>query len=148
MNHGFGPYHLELLMPGIVHPMLRRFREEFKRTQTHPKLTFAQFRILNGIRRGRNQVGMLAGHHFISQPAMSKMVEALVKAGMVTRGTHPEDRRKIELQLTPRALKTVKAIEGKVLTEIAQKISRLSAAEQKIVGDAIPLIASILAEGI
>ena len=51
---------LKLLLTGIVHPTLRLYREEFRRAPTKPALTFAQFRILNGIRRGRNQIGKLA----------------------------------------------------------------------------------------
>lgn len=137
---------LRLLLTGIVHPMLRLLREEFKASKTKPKLTFTQFRILNGIRRGRDQVGKLSEFHGISQPAMSKMVDGLVKSGFIKRVPHSTDRRQIELRLTQKGAASVKVIEDGVFERIGKRIAKLGASDQKAILDGISRVSAVLAE--
>ena len=135
---------LKLLLSGVVHPVLRLYREEFKQAELRPGLTFAQFRILNGIRRGRNQIGKLVDHHGISQPAMSKIVDALVRRGLVKRLPQAEDRRKIVLQLTPKAVTIVESVEQRVIERVARQVHKRSAREQQHIHEGLALISNVL----
>jgi len=64
-------------------------------------ISVEQFHILRFIRRGHGSVSELADARNISRPAISQGVDALVKKGLVTRTQNKEDRRYVELELTP-----------------------------------------------
>jgi DNA-binding MarR family transcriptional regulator len=64
-------------------------------------ISVEQFHILRFIRRGHCSVSELADARNISRPAVSQGVDALVNKGLVTRTQSKEDRRYVELELTP-----------------------------------------------
>ena len=64
-------------------------------------ISVEQFHILRFIRRGHCSVSELADARNISRPAVSQGVDALVNKGLVTRTQGKEDRRYVELELTP-----------------------------------------------
>lgn len=64
-------------------------------------ISVEQFHILRFIRRGYCSVSDLADVRNISRPAVSQGVDALVNKGLVTRTQSKEDRRFIELELSP-----------------------------------------------
>lgn len=62
-------------------------------------------RLLGGIRRNGSSVGSvgeIAKDFGISKQAASKLVDTLVIRGYIERGTDPEDRRRLTLELTER----------------------------------------------
>ena len=64
-------------------------------------ISVEQFHLLRFIRRGHCSVSELADARNISRPAVSQGVDALVNKGLVTRTQSKEDRRYVELELTP-----------------------------------------------
>jgi DNA-binding MarR family transcriptional regulator len=64
-------------------------------------ISVEQFHILRFIRRGNCSVSELADARNISRPAVSQGVDALVNKGLVSRTQSKEDRRFVELELTP-----------------------------------------------
>ena len=64
-------------------------------------ISVEQFHILRYIRRGDCSVSELADARNISRPAISQGVDALVNKGLVMRRQSKEDRRYVELELTP-----------------------------------------------
>jgi DNA-binding MarR family transcriptional regulator len=64
-------------------------------------ISVEQFHILRYIRRGHCSVSELADARNISRPAVSQGVDSLVNKGLVTRTHSKEDRRYVELELTP-----------------------------------------------
>ena len=64
-------------------------------------ISVEQFHLLRYIRRGHGSVSDLAHARNISRPAISQGVDALVNKGLVTRTQSKEDRRYVELELTP-----------------------------------------------
>jgi DNA-binding MarR family transcriptional regulator len=65
------------------------------------EISVEQFHILRYIRRGNWSVSELAEAKNISRPAISQGVDLLVNKGLITRTTNPQDRRYIQLELTP-----------------------------------------------
>lgn len=65
------------------------------------EITLDQFHILRHIRKGRGSVSELAEIQQISRPAISQAVDILVEKSLVSRRTNAEDRRYIQLELTP-----------------------------------------------
>jgi DNA-binding MarR family transcriptional regulator len=64
-------------------------------------ISVEQFHILRFIRRGSCSVSELADARNISRPAVSQGVDALVHKGLVARTQSKQDRRFVELELTP-----------------------------------------------
>ena len=64
-------------------------------------ISVEQFHILRFIRHGHNSVSDLADVRNISRPAVSQGVDALVSKGLISRTQSKEDRRYVQLELTP-----------------------------------------------
>jgi MarR family transcriptional regulator, organic hydroperoxide resistance regulator len=67
----------------------------------HYGITVEQFHILRHIRKGCCSVSELATVKQISRPAISQSVEILVEMGLINRQHNTEDRRFVQLELTP-----------------------------------------------
>ena len=67
------------------------------------EISYPQFELLRLIERtGRHQVREMAAFLGVSQAAASRSVDKLVRLGLVTRETQPDDRRAVSLYLTGR----------------------------------------------
>ena len=85
-----------------VPPMWGYIRAHIRAVATENyDISVEQFHILRFIRRGHCSVSDLADARNISRPAISQGVDALVNKGLVTRMQSKEDRRYVELELTP-----------------------------------------------
>jgi len=85
-----------------VPPLWSHIRAHIRAVATEKfDISVEQFHILRFIRRGHGSVSELADARNISRPATSQGVDALVHKGLVTRTQSKEDRRYVELELTP-----------------------------------------------
>ena len=64
-------------------------------------ISVEQFHVLRYIRRGNWSVSELAEAKNISRPAISQGVDTLVNKGLIARTPNPQDRRYVQLELTP-----------------------------------------------
>ncbi|GAB3411039.1 hypothetical protein GCM10027569_27260 [Flindersiella endophytica] len=64
-------------------------------------LSLAQFRILELVSRGTERSTHIASRLATSKPAVTMVVDGLVAAGLLTRGSRQGDRRVVVLALTP-----------------------------------------------
>jgi DNA-binding MarR family transcriptional regulator len=115
--------------------------------RSHPdvkELTFTQLRILLAIEYGKDQIGKLARSARVAQPAMSKIVDHLIRLGFARRDPHPTDRRKIRLSLTPRG----SAMTGRIRLKAAEKyvgaITDLSTTNRQKLVDGIAVIFDVI----
>jgi MarR family transcriptional regulator for hemolysin len=81
-------------------PKLMHLVRSEVRAVTSPGLTIPQFRVLANLNRGLNKVGEIAEHQGVSQPAMSKIIDGLVKRNLIRRQPSLNDRRAIDLAFT------------------------------------------------
>jgi len=65
------------------------------------EISVEQFHVLRHIRRGIRSVSDLATVKQISRSAISQSVDGLVEKGLISRHPHADDRRFVELELTP-----------------------------------------------
>lgn len=85
-----------------VPPLWGHIRSHIRTVATEKfDVSVEQFHILRFIRRGYCSVSDLADVRKISRPAVSHGVDAVVNKGLVTRTQNKEDRRYIQLELTP-----------------------------------------------
>jgi DNA-binding MarR family transcriptional regulator len=92
-------------------------------------ITVEQFHILRHIRKGQGSVSELAEAKQISRAAISQAVELLVVKGLVLRTTDRQDRRHVQLDLTPAGDALLDAIFDDTRRWMAGAFAHLSAAE-------------------
>ena len=92
-------------------------------------ISVEQFQILRHIRKGVRSVSDLAEAKQISRPAISQAVDILVEKGLISRRQSPEDRRFVELELTPHGDELLNAIFQKNRGWMREKLASLDAGE-------------------
>lgn len=85
-----------------IPPVWNTIKHNVRATATdHFDISVEQFHILRHIRKGIVSVSDLATERQISRPAISQAVDVLVDKGLIARGENAEDRRFVQLELTP-----------------------------------------------
>jgi len=95
------------------------------------EISVEQFHVLRHIRRGIRSVSDLATVKQISRSAISQSVDGLVDKGLITRRQHAEDRRFVELELTPSGDDMLNAIFDENRAWMIEKLSALSPEEHE-----------------
>ncbi|MFH1018103.1 MAG: MarR family transcriptional regulator [Pseudomonadota bacterium] len=129
-------------LPSCMHKIVVRIRTSQKRG-----MTFPQFRILGGIAHGLKHVMEMATLHGVSQPAMSKMVNGLVKRGFVERLPRGGDRRKIELALTRKGRRAFLGTRKGVEMQLEHRISNLTPGEKSDLARGLAQLRNLFLDG-
>ncbi|MHB9110246.1 MAG: MarR family winged helix-turn-helix transcriptional regulator [Armatimonadota bacterium] len=105
--------------------LARMMRRELRRRRPE-EISQPQFRALRIIKRHAGlSLSHLAMHLDLTLASASKMVDVLVKHDLLERRSSPDDRRKLELYLTPRGLDTFDQAElatQQILVEVLQTL--------------------------
>ena len=115
--------------------------------RSHPdvkELTFTQLRILLAIEYGKDQVGKLARSAHVAQPAMSKIVDHLIRLGFARRDPHPTDRRRIKLTLTPKGRAMTRRIRLKAAEKYVGAVRKLSPSDRQKFIDGVAVILDVI----
>ncbi|MCX7661624.1 MAG: MarR family transcriptional regulator [Candidatus Omnitrophica bacterium] len=107
--------------------LMKEFSRRQMRELLKEKLTLSQFLILNFLHKEREcKMSYLSRFMQVSMPAMTGVVERLVRQGFVRRDIDPKDRRIVKVKLTPKGevlLKRINSQRHKTIKEIFSKIS-------------------------
>lgn len=90
-----------------------------------PHLPVPQFRILARLSKGPANNSQLAEWMGVSLPAMSRMVDGLVKRGLVSRSRETFDRRQVQLDLTSKGKEQFQDIRAGMLNQLAGRLTAL-----------------------
>jgi len=131
----------------ILPPLWGMIRSHIRSEATgHFEVTVEQFQILRLVRRGSCSISEVAEARNISRPAVSQGVEGLVKKGLLTRVERAQDRRYVELALSPAGNDLLDEVFGKTRAWMKERMSRLSADEMECVAEAMQALKKILPE--
>jgi DNA-binding MarR family transcriptional regulator len=109
-------------------------------------LTVAQFRCLKMVQRSTDvSLGELADANGVSAPAMSKLVDGLVEAGLLERRGSTDDRRRIELTVTTAGKRKLDIVGERLKTHLASQLAPLGAAELAVLERALARLNNVLA---
>lgn len=89
-------------------------------------VSLAQFRILELVSRGTERSTHIASRLATSKPAITVIVDGLVHAGLLSRGTDDEDRRVIRLALTPQGRRALARAERTYRERLAPLLGEVS----------------------
>jgi len=114
----------------VVPRAMRMIRQEM-RGQAGKSLSVPQFRILVRLYREPMMNRDLAEYQGVTVATMSRMVDLLVRHGLVLRHGVPSDRRKVFLSLTVNGRRFFERIRGAVRRSLASRLARLDEAGKK-----------------
>lgn len=104
---------IDLEVEGIVDRisgLSRRILREMDETIDDFDLSFGEYKVLGALRRAgpphRKSAGKLAKHAELSSGAMTNRLDHLERAGLVRRLPDPDDRRGVQVELTPAGKRT------------------------------------------
>jgi DNA-binding MarR family transcriptional regulator len=121
----------------VVPLIMRAIRAEM-RSQRTPDVSMPQFRTLGFLSRHEGaSLSDVAEHIGLTLPSMSKMIDGLVKRGLVSRETFPQDRRRVALKLTAQGRATWQSARQVTQAHLAQCLEALPASERAAVVSAM-----------
>lgn len=128
----------------LLRPVLLRLSRELRREAQQFGVTGGQATLLAQIEnRGGIGLGELAAGEGVSAAAMSKHVDRLEAAGLVTRSTG-DDRRRIAIELTPAGRRTLKRVRSHRTAWLAQRLERLDDDELAAIERAVEPLSALL----
>jgi DNA-binding MarR family transcriptional regulator len=127
-------------------PSMRAIREQMRAGRVDG-LSVAQFRLLIFVRRNPGtSLSPLAEHLATSLPAASQLVDRLVQAGMLTRGPHPESRRRIEVHLTVAGAAALAQCDARTRAWLCERLSGLDEADLERIERSLRELSGLLAD--
>ena len=122
-----------------LRPVLLRLARELRREARAFGVTGGQAALLAAVeRRGRIGLGELAAGEGVSAPAMSKHVDRLEQAGLVSRVPGSSgDRRRVEIELTVEGQRVLRRVRSRRTAWLATRLSALSPEDLDALAEAI-----------
>jgi MarR family transcriptional regulator for hemolysin len=126
----------------VVPLVMRDIRAQMRSKRT-PDLTVPQFRAMVFVNRNSgSSLSEVADHIGITLPSTSKLVDDLIKNDLMSRGEHPEDRRRVRLAVTHRGLTILQASRKATLTYLAEKLVETNSDEREAIVKAMKAMRS------
>ncbi len=127
----------------VVPLLMREIRTQMRSRRT-PDLTIPQFRTLTYVNRNAGaSLTQVADHIGITLPSMSKLVDDLLKKGLLKREEHPADRRRLKLFATSRGVKITDVSRQGTMTYLTQKLDALSVDDRAAIIKAMETLRSV-----
>ncbi|HEX5245272.1 MAG TPA: MarR family transcriptional regulator [Tepidisphaeraceae bacterium] len=119
-------------------PAIMQFIRRHMRALRGQELTVPQIRTLYVVNRAqRPSLSQVAEHIGLSLPAMSRLVDAMVRKGLMTRNACAEDRRHIRLALTTKGRAAMDAAWQGTHAELASELTSLSPEQRGAIASAM-----------
>ena len=120
--------------------LARRLRSE----RASEDLTLNQLAVLGSLaRHGALTVGDLASIERVKPPSMTRTVNCLADAGLVSRQPHPTDGRQVVVDLTPSARNVIEEDRRQRDAWLAQRIAGLDPQTRELVRKVAPILDAI-----
>jgi DNA-binding MarR family transcriptional regulator len=117
--------------------LARRLRLE----KSTDALSMNQLAVLGTLNRcGGLTVGELAGIEKVKPPSMTRTVNSLAEAALVTRRPHPTDGRQVIVDLTPAARQVLDEDRRRRDAWLAKRLAALSPDQRALLRDVAPLL--------
>jgi DNA-binding MarR family transcriptional regulator len=91
-------------------------------------------------KKGPMSAGDLAAYERVQPPSMTKVLAGLEDKGLVTRDTHPSDKRQVIIALTQAGLDLLDSERRQRDAWLSQRLAQLTPDERAVLRDAIPVL--------
>jgi MarR family transcriptional regulator for hemolysin len=124
-----------------VVPFIMQFIRTHLRGVQGQDLSVPQIRTLSFVNRNvRPSLSCTAYHLGLSLPGMSRLVDALVRKGLVNRTACPRDRRHIRLELTDKGRAALNLAWQATRVELAREVASLSPQQRGLISAAMEMV--------
>ena len=124
-----------------VVPFIMQFIRTHLRGVRGQDLSVPQIRTLSFINRNvRPSLSCTAYHLGLSLPGMSRLIDALVRKGLVDRTACPRDRRHIRLELTDAGRAALNVAWQATRVELAREVASLSPEQRGLISAALEIV--------
>jgi len=121
-----------------------RFIIHQMRGHREAELTVPQFRVLVALtQRKEMTLSALAEFLGLSLPGASRMVDSLVKRGLLERQTRSNDRRQVAISLTRRGKAAFETAHAATQVAVAQSLETLSPQDLGRIQEALPILSRV-----
>ena len=121
--------------------LLRRLRVEDEALGiSAPRLSALSVLVFAGPKR----IGELARLEQVEPPTMTKLVDALVREGLVVREPDPDDARAVRVRATPTGARTLRRGRARRVETLRARLATLSPAELATLGEGVDVLERIL----
>jgi DNA-binding MarR family transcriptional regulator len=128
-------------------PLVMRFIRTEMRSHRAPSLSVPQFRVLTFLSRQPGApLSSVAEHLGVARSTASATVDRLVRRKLVSRTTHPEERRSVVLRLTAAGVQHLQQVREEASTRMAKVLAGLSEADLLQVSQGLRLLGSAFKE--
>jgi DNA-binding MarR family transcriptional regulator len=128
-------------------PLVMRFIRTEMRSRRAASLSVPQFRVLTFLSRQPGApLSSVAEHLGVARSTASATVDRLVRRKLVSRTTHPEERRSVVLRLTATGVQHLEQAREEASTRMAKVLAGLSAADLLLVSRGLALLGSAFKE--
>jgi DNA-binding MarR family transcriptional regulator len=129
----------------VVPRVMRTVRTDMRNFRDQ-SLSVPQFRTLGFVHRNSGtSLSQAADHIGLTLPAMSRLVEGLVKRQLLVRQRHPDDRRRITLDLTAHGHSIWVSAREFTQVSLSKKLSALSSKDHATISHAMTILGRIFA---
>lgn len=129
-----------------VIPLVMRTIRKNLRAQRDPDMSLPEFRGLAFINRNPGcSLNETAEHIGLEAPSASKLIDRLVRGGLVLRKADPADRRRVRLTLLPRGQRNIDLAFEHTRSFLARELAGLKAGERTAVLKAMQILKSAFA---
>ncbi|GLZ14116.1 hypothetical protein Acsp04_43510 [Actinomadura sp. NBRC 104425] len=104
-------------------------------------LSLTQLRLLGILRDRRPRMTELAAFLGLDKSTLSGLVERAERRGLVARGRSPEDRRVVDVSITPKGRELAERIQQEIRAALAPFTSRLSADDRHLLTQLLDTVA-------
>ena len=94
-------------------------------------------------KEGAQTLGSLAEHERVTPPSMNRTVNALVEAGLVTRGSAPDDGRKVLIEATDAGAEIAKETKRRRVAWFNRQLATLSAEDRAVLDAASGILRKV-----
>ena len=115
---------------------------------TDGEVSVTQYRALAALaQRGPRNASVLAEELVVGRPAATKLVDRLVRRGLIRRRKHPADRRQVILEVTDRGREIVRAVQQCRRRRLARVLAELDPSAREALVRDMPALLEAFAAG-
>jgi DNA-binding MarR family transcriptional regulator len=123
---------------------IQRLARRIRSMQSDETVTEGQRAVLFALsNNGAQTLGSLSEHERVTPPSMNRTINALVKAGLVTRVSAEDDGRKVSIDLSPSGRTFIADTKRKRDAWFTRQLERLTAEQRTIIDQSATILREI-----
>jgi DNA-binding MarR family transcriptional regulator len=128
-------------LAAVISPLRRTLLAAARRAEDLPEIPDAQIQIIRALPQGAIATpGELAERLDLSRPTVSNLLRAMDSAGLVTRNPSTDDRRRVLVSVTAKALDLFERFDRAGAALVADAAATLPAADRRALAAALPAL--------